>query len=102
MPFTFLNSLLIGRGFLGTTLLFSSKGQPKIAGPSPRLVGKSWLSGLISPQTVAVSSFLSGTNAFKRVVAPAQAILGKGSIEFPLLSGWSQKDINTNDPIEVA
>ena len=29
-------------------------------------------------------------------------ILGKGCIEFPLLSGWSQKDINTNDPIEVA
>jgi len=39
---------------------------------------------------------------FKRVVAPAQAILGEGSIEIPLLSGWSQKGLNTNDPVEVA
>jgi len=73
-----------------------------MAGPSTRLVGKSWPSGLISPRTTHSSNFPSGTVAFKKVVAPAQAILGKSSIEFPLLSGWSQKDININDPIEVA
>jgi hypothetical protein len=73
-----------------------------MAGPLTRLVGKSWPSGLISPRTTHLSSFPSETVAFKRVVAPAQAILGKDSIEFPLLSGWSQKGINTNDPIEVA
>jgi hypothetical protein len=49
-----------------------------------------------------LSSFPSGIDAFKKVVAPAQAILGKGSIEIPLLSGWSQKDINTNNTIQVA
>ncbi len=57
---------------------------------------------MISPRTTHLSSVPSGTVAFKNVVAPAQAILGKGSIEFPLLSGWSQKDINTNDHIAVA
>ncbi len=73
-----------------------------MAGPFTRLVGKLWPSGLISPRTTHLSSCPSGTVAFKKVVALAQAILGKDSIELPLLSGWSQKDINTNDPIEVA
>jgi hypothetical protein len=72
-----------------------------MAGSLTRLIGKLWPSGLISPRTSQLSSFPSGTVAFKKVVAPAQAILGKDSFKFPLLSGWSQKDINTNDPIEV-
>ncbi len=29
-------------------------------------------------------------------------MLGQGSLDVPLLSGWSQKDINKDDPIEVA
>ena len=51
-----------------------------MAGPLTRLVGKSWPSGLISPRTTPLSSFPSEADAFKKVVAPAQAILGKDSI----------------------
>ncbi len=39
---------------------------------------------------------------FKKVVVPAQAILGAGINNFPPNSGWSNKDINFNEPIEVA
>jgi hypothetical protein len=73
-----------------------------MAGPLTRLIGSSWPSGLISPRTTHLSSFPSEIVALKKVVAPVQAILGKDSFKFPLLSDWSQKDINTNDPIEVA
>jgi hypothetical protein len=39
---------------------------------------------------------------FKRVVAPVRAIIGVGNLEVPPSSGWSLKDINGNDPVEVA
>jgi hypothetical protein len=39
---------------------------------------------------------------FKKVVALAQTILGAGINEIPPSSGWSTKDINVDDPIEVA
>ena len=39
---------------------------------------------------------------FKKVVVPAQAILGAGVNDLPPTSGWSNKDINFNDPIEAA
>ncbi len=39
---------------------------------------------------------------FKRVVTPAQAILGVSNKEVPTSSGWSNKDVDVNDPIEVA
>jgi hypothetical protein len=45
---------------------------------------------------------LSAIDAFKRDVTPARAILGIGNLESPSSSGWSLKDINNNDPIEVA
>jgi hypothetical protein len=36
-----------------------------------------------------------------RVVATARAILGVGACNVPLSSGWSLKDINEDDPIEL-
>ena len=93
--------LLIGCGFLGTTLLFSSKGLPKMGGKSRLQIGKSWPYGLTSQQSVPLLSSLRGIDAFSKVVAPVRAILGKGSIEVPTSSGWSSKDINLHDPIEV-
>jgi hypothetical protein len=44
----------------------------------------------------------SAIDVFKRVVTPAQAILGVGNNEVLTSSGWSNKDVNVNDPIEVA
>jgi hypothetical protein len=41
-------------------------------------------------------------DVFKKVVIPAQAILGVGINDFPPSSGWSTKDNNLDDPIEVA
>jgi hypothetical protein len=46
--------------------------------------------------------FPSAIDAFKRVVTPVRAIFGVGNLEVPPSSGWSLKDINNNDPIEVA
>ena len=37
----------------------------------------------------------------KKVVAPTRAISGVGALEVPPSSGWSQKDININDPVEL-
>jgi hypothetical protein len=37
----------------------------------------------------------------KKIVALARAILGVGAFEVPPSSGWSQKDININDPVEL-
>ena len=39
---------------------------------------------------------------FKKVVVPAQAILGAGANDLPPTSGWSNKNINFKDPIEAA
>ena len=39
---------------------------------------------------------------FKKVIIPAQAILGVGINNVPPSSGWSSKNINLEDPIEVA
>jgi hypothetical protein len=39
---------------------------------------------------------------FKRVVISAQTILGEGVNDIPSSSGWSTKNINLDDPIEVA
>ncbi len=39
---------------------------------------------------------------FKKFVVPAQAILGTGFNDVQPSSGWSTKDINNDDPIEVA
>ncbi len=44
----------------------------------------------------------STIDVFKRVVTPAQAILGVGNNAVSTSSGWSNKDVNVNDPIEVA
>jgi hypothetical protein len=39
---------------------------------------------------------------FKKVVIPALATLGVGINSVPPSSGWSSKNINIDDPIEVA
>jgi hypothetical protein len=44
----------------------------------------------------------SGIVVFKKVVIPAQAILGVGINDIPSSSGWSTKTINFDDPVEVA
>ncbi len=49
-----------------------------------------------------VYSFPSAIGVFKKVVVPTQAILGVGINDAPPSSGWSTKDINFDDPIEVA
>jgi len=81
MHCTFLNVLSIGCGFLGTALLFSSRGLPKVVGTSLRQVGNSWPSGLIFRQPVPIESSQKEIGTFKKVVVPARAILGGGSIE---------------------
>jgi hypothetical protein len=49
-----------------------------------------------------VFSSPSAIGVFKKVVVPAQAILGVGINDDPPSSGWSTKNINLDDPIEVA
>jgi len=90
----------IGCGFLGTTLPFSSKGLPKVAGTSIRQVGNSWPSELIFRQPIQLQSSQKEIGAFKKVVVLARAILGGGIIEPCVSSGWYDKDINLNDPVE--
>ncbi len=48
------------------------------------------------------SSPTSAIGVFKKLVVLAQAILGVGINDVPPSSGWSTKDINLDDPIEVA
>ena len=43
----------------------------------------------------------STLDVFEKVVAPARAVLGVGNLEVSPSSSWSQKYINTNDPVEV-
>jgi hypothetical protein len=44
----------------------------------------------------------SESAAFKKVVMPARATLGSGTLSFPIKSGWAGKDINMDDPAELA
>jgi hypothetical protein len=39
---------------------------------------------------------------FKRIVVPAASIFGGGSLDIYPYPGWSQKDVDTIDPVEVA
>jgi hypothetical protein len=73
-----------------------------VAGTSLRQVGNSWPSGLIFRQPIPLQSSQKEIGAFKKVVVPVRAILGGSIIEPCGSSGWSIKDINTNDPVEVA
>ncbi len=77
------------------------KGVSKMGGTSRLQIGKSWPYGLTSRQAVPLQGSQRGRDAFTKVVAPVRAILGKGKIEVPISSGWSNEDINLNDPIEV-
>ncbi len=52
--------------------------------------------------STSVSCSPIGINVFKKVVTPAQAILGVGNNDVPPSSGWSTKNIILEDPIEVA
>ena len=94
--------MLIGYGSLVTTLLFSSRGRPRLAAASCLQIGKLWPSGLISRKNLHATNYQKETVAFNRVVAPARAILGAGNLEVPPRSGWDLKDFNINDPVEVA
>jgi hypothetical protein len=40
--------------------------------------------------------------AFKKVVMPARSTLGGGTLSLPINSGWEGKDINIDDPVELA
>jgi hypothetical protein len=71
--------------------------------PSFHVIGKSWHSESIFHQILLPLHSQSTIDAFKKVVAHGATILGGGNnLEIPLSSDWSQNDVNTNDPIEVA
>ncbi len=101
-PSTFLILWLIGYGFPGTTLTFSSRGRPPVATQFLLPTGSSWLCASTSLTSRPIFCSPNAIDAFKKVVAPAKAILGVGVNEIPPSSGWSNKDINTSDPIEAA
>jgi hypothetical protein len=63
---------MIGFGFLEMTLLFL----------------------LTSPRTTQPAISLKGIVAFKKVVAPARAILGVGAFEIPPSSRWSRQKMS--------
>ena len=92
----------IGFGFLETTLTFSSRGRPPAAAQSRPLTGNLWLCASTSLISHPVSNSPSGIDVFKKFVTPAQAILGVGTSDVSPSSGWSTKNINLGDPIEVA
>jgi hypothetical protein len=46
--------------------------------------------------------FQSESVAFKKVVMHARAELERGTLSLPINSGWAGKDINMDDPTEVA
>jgi len=102
MGYIFLIILLIGYVSLGATLLFSSRGRPRVAATSCLQIGKLWPSALISRKNLHATNYQKETVAFNRVVARARATLGAGSLEVPPRSGWDLKDVKINDPVEVA
>ena len=65
-------------------------------------IGKSWPYASTSQLSPIGPHFPSTIYVFEKVVAPSRAILGVGNLEVPPSSGWFQKDINTDDPVEVA
>ena len=66
------------------------------------VTGSSWLCASTSLTSPPTSKSPSGIVVFKKVVIPAQAILGIGINDVPPSSGWSTKNINLDDPIERA
>ena len=98
----YLIMLWISYGFPGMTLTLSSQVRPPMVVQFPRPIGNSWLSASTSLTSQPVFNFPSVIVAFKKVVIPAQAILGVGINNVPPSSGWSSKNINLEDPIEVA
>jgi hypothetical protein len=77
-------------------------GQTPEIESSPRRIGKLWPSGSTSLQTNQAVRFRSDTVAFKKVIMHARATLGGGALSLPIDSGWAVKDINIDDPVEVA
>jgi hypothetical protein len=102
MGYIFLIILLIGYGSLGTTPLFSSRGRPRVAAASCLQIGKLWPSALISRKNLHATNYQKKNGVFNRVVTPARSTLGAGSLEVPPRSGWDFKDVNINEPVEVA
>jgi hypothetical protein len=49
---------------------------------------------LTSPRTTQPAISLKGIVAFKKVVAPARAILGVGAFEIPPSSRWSRQKMS--------
>jgi hypothetical protein len=40
--------------------------------------------------------------AFTKVAMPARATLGGGALSLPINNGWVGKDVNIDDPVEIA
>ena len=83
-------------------LLFSSRVKPRVAASSPLRTGKSWPFGSTSLRTSLLVCSQSESAVFKKVAMPARATLGSGTLSLPINFGWAGKDINTNDPVELA
>ena len=94
--------LWIGYGFPGMTLSFSSRVRQPTVVQSQHPTGNSWLCASTSLRSPPITNSPLAIDVFKKVVVPAQAILGAEINIFPPTSGWSNKDINFNDPIEAA
>jgi len=84
-----MNMWLIGCGSPGTTLLFSSRGKPRVVESSPRRIGKLWPCGLTSLRANQTVCSQSAIVAFKKIVMPARATLGRGALSLPLNTGWA-------------
>jgi hypothetical protein len=65
-------------------------------------IGNSWLYASTSLTSQPASNSPSRTVVFKKVVIPALATLGVGTNTVPPSSGWSSRNINLDDPIEVS
>ena len=100
MLYISLNWLLIGCGFLGTTFLFSSRGKPQVVASSPRRMEIMVLRVDFSATQSNICSESAIVESMK-VIMPAQATLGNGSLRLQLNTGWICKDVNIDDPLEV-
>ncbi len=103
MLFIFLNLWLIGCGYPGTTLLFLSRVKPRVVELSHRRIGnKLWLYGSASQKPIQTICSQSAIVAFKKVGMHARAALGVGALSLPINTGRTGKDVNIEDPVEVA
>ena len=84
------------------TILFSSRFKSRVTESSPSRIRKLWPCGSTSLQANRIVCSQSAIVAFKKVVIPARATLGGGSLSLPTNTGWAGKDVNIDDPVEAA